>query len=223
MMTGSTPHNPANKPVAAILQKQAQNMQHLWDQMLTKLNQLMMTEDQNCMEMGDLLLDMETQFGRPNAIEAAEQCHVGKQVARQRMWVAKRFPKGHALRNTHLTFCHLRVLAKLESGDDVQKWANQAMKEQWSVARLMKEMEATSDEQAQEQGQPCIQCETPLPEEGEIVSFAIGREKRARCCTVGCAAKYFLERAEEKQRAADPVSEELDDAELPASITGVFG
>ncbi len=164
-----------------------------WNQAVSLLNQLAVQDDQNCLAMGDLLLQIEEVHGKNAVMDAAEQCQVGKQVAKQRMWVAKRFGPNHPLRKSHLTFSHLRTLVKLENDEAVEKWSQLAIENQWPVDRLVKEMDAASDQQAQQEGYPCIQCEKPLPEDGEIVAFVIGRAKRARCCSVGCAADYFFE------------------------------
>lgn len=178
-----------NRNIIAITRPQVAD----WSHAVALLNHLALQEDMGCFEMGDLLLQIEEAHGSKAVIDAADQCQIGRQVARQRRWIAKRFPPSHSLRRSHLTFSHFRTLVKLEKDEDVERWAQLAIENQWPVDRLVKEMEATSDEQAQQTGYPCIFCEKPLPEQGEIVSFSIGRSKRARCCNVLCAAVYFHE------------------------------
>jgi len=162
-----------------------------FDYALTRLNNLMAQEDQTIFSLGDFLSGMETKFGKKTTLDACDTCHITKTTARQMLKVARRFPKGHKLRDTHLTYAHFGVLVKLKDDADVEKWAKLAANHQWSVSQLVKEIEAANDEQAQQDGHPCIQCECRLPEDGEIVSFRVGRKKRARCCDIHCATEYF--------------------------------
>jgi hypothetical protein len=83
------------------------------------------------------------------------------------------------------------------STGDPLKWGNLALEKNWSVARLKEEIDRAGDRKAGEDGDPRIRCEQPLDEELQRVSFRIGQEKPARCCSLVCAAAYFAERANE--------------------------
>jgi hypothetical protein len=180
------------EPIPGIVQKQHRD----WMRIVAEIAQLAQNEDETALTMGDRLVEIEKSFGRKHLQEAAKQAGVSWSVARQRHWVSGKIPEGHMLRGTPLTFCHLRALCGLEV-EAMAGWAEKALTEQWSVARLIAEIEAVGDVQAQEAGDPCIQCEESLPEQGEIVSFTLARQKRARLCGVQCAAAYFAELAED--------------------------
>jgi hypothetical protein len=120
--------------------------------------------------------------------------------------VASRIPQGHRLRSSILTFGHFRVLVKMEDVE-LETWADKAINEDWSVARLTAELEAAGDQKAVQDGQPCIQCTETLSESGEIVAFTV-KGMRARCCNFKCAAEYFTERAAEQNGHLDGPSAE---------------
>jgi hypothetical protein len=146
--------------------------------------------------MGDHLNAIEQLGGsRDQLRRAAQEAGITWSLARQRSWVARRIPPNHPLRGTHLGYSHLRAVA---STDDPLKWGNLALEENWSVARLKVEIDRAGDRKAREEGYPCVRCEQPLNEEIETVSFRIGQEKTARCCSLVCAAAYFAERANEE-------------------------
>ncbi len=177
-------------PPPAIVQKQKREYQ----QIVAEISQLQQVSDETALEMGDRFIEVETAYGKEAFRKAADDSGVPWSVARQRHWVARRIPKGHKLRSyledTHLTYSHLRALATTENPE---QWAETAIKEGLSVAGLIEKIEVKKEKTATAEGEVCIQCNQPLPEGGEIVSFRISGRGNARCCSVGHAAQYFSE------------------------------
>jgi hypothetical protein len=165
-----------------------------YTQIVSEISQLQQVTDETALEMGDRFHELEIAHGKEAARKGADDAGVTWSVARQRLWVAKRIPQGHKLRayltDTHLNFSHLRAIAATENPEE---WADKAVEQGWSVAKLVGAINEAGDKKAQEEGDPCIQCNEPLPEVGEIVSFNITGRGRARCCSVAHAAAYFAE------------------------------
>lgn len=186
-----------------------QESQMQWTQAVSRLADLAMQEDSCCLQMGDHLNVIEKQWGGRNKMKlAAQEAGVTWALARQRSWVAKRIAPGHNLRDTQLSYSHLRQIANTKDPD---KWGALTIENNWTVSRLKEEIELAEDKQAQATGETCCFCELAFTEELEIVSFRIGREKARRCCGIGCAAGIFDRMIKE---AAG-----LD--ELPASLKGI--
>ena len=185
-----------------------QNVEHDWQKVVGKIAVLAMKDDITAIEMGDCFVQIEKSFGKKYLQEAAAQAGVSWSVAKQRHWVSTKIPVGNELRKTLglekdkngevkplLSFSHLRTIAGTE---DMSHWVEQCLDNEWSVSQLKTEIEKAGDVAAQVNGDPCIQCEESLQEDAEIVSFTVGRKKRARCCSVKCAAKYFRELEEDE-------------------------
>jgi hypothetical protein len=173
-----------------------------WDQAVAKLAALAMQEDACCLQMGDHLNVIEKQWkGRGKMKLAAQEAGVTWALARQRSWVAKRIMPGHPLRDTPLTYCHLRAVA---GTNDPEGWGMKALQNNWSLAKLKEEIDLAEDKQAQQTGETCIYCEAAMSEEMEIVSFRVGQKRTSRCCGIVCAAKLFERMVKEQDNDTTP-------------------
>jgi hypothetical protein len=178
-------------PVAAIVARQRAEL----SQLVQEIAALAAQDDRNALEMGDKLLQIEDEYGKDRVKLATDQAGVNWSVARQRLWVSRRIPKGSRLRSLPLTFCHLRTLAATENPES---WADRVLANRWSVATLRAEIERAGDRKAVEAGDPCIQCERSLAEGKRTVAFSIDGGQRARCCSTQCALAYFQEMVAEE-------------------------
>lgn len=166
-----------------------------WTQAVSKLAELAMQEDACCLQMGDHLNVIEGQWKSRSKMKlAAQEAGVTWSLARQRSWVAKQIPPYHPLRETQLTYCHLRAVAGTK---DPEKWGLLAVQNNWSVAMLKEQIDLAEDKEAQQTGEICIFCETAMDEGMEIVSFRIGQRKTLRCCSCQCAADYLRREVEQ--------------------------
>lgn len=161
-----------------------------FQQSLSHLTELLRIEENASLEMGDILLDISQRFGKRAVADAADICHLTKQAAYKRVWLASRFPPDHSIRRRYLTYSHLCVLARLSDEIEIAKWADLCEEQQWPASRLVREMEIASDEDAQAQSYPCVQCNEPLPDKG-VVAFTIGGKNRRRCCGIPCTINYL--------------------------------
>ena len=182
-----------SSPVPAMIQKQ----QKSWAHYISELSEIVEKEDQFALRAGDLLSDIEAEFGKKHVWSAAEDTGLTRQMAKHRLRVSKRFPPGHWIREKRLTWTHLRHLSSITNESDLTTWSEKCVGEQWSAGRLLEEMATLGDQKAQQDGDPCIQCEESLSETDILVSFTVGG-KRARCCGVRCAANYFTELCEDE-------------------------
>jgi hypothetical protein len=172
-----------------------------WAQAVALLAEIATREDACCLQMGDHLNVIETQFkGRNRMKLAAAEAGVTWALARQRSWVAKRVPPGSPLRDTQLTYCHLRAVAGTK---DPLKWGMLALANNWSVAQIKEEIDKAGDKEAQQSGEPCVFCEAAMTEEMEIISFRMGSERTRRVCSPICAIGFF-------RRVADGGTTPLD-------------
>ena len=171
-----------------------------YSQLVAEISQLQQVDDETALEMGDRLLEVESLYGKVALKKAAGDAGVTWSVARQRHWVARKIPRDSKLRNylktTHLTFSHLRAIA---STAEPEKWADAAVKGGLSVAALVEKIEQKDAKTAQEEGELCIECEKSLTDSNEMVSFTIMGRGKARCCSVVCAAAYFIELSDSTQ------------------------
>lgn len=183
------------RPVPAIVQKLEQDQRRAWDEIVDEITQLALQEDESALTMGDRFAELERNFGSTLLKRAAEEACVSWSNAKQRLWVAKKIPPASPIRKAKLSFGHLVAVA---GTNDMERWTNLALKEQLSVKKLRDAIDHSDDVQAQDNGEPCSQCERPLPREGEIVAFTVGKQHRRRCCNVECALHYFAKRVAEQ-------------------------
>lgn len=184
------------RPVPAVVQQIEQDQQRTWDEIVDEIAQLALSEDETALQMGDRFLELEQRFGSKHLKKAAEDACVTWSLAKLRLWVSRKIPTGHPIRDSRLSFNHLAAIA---GTDNMEHWTNVALKEQLSVAKLREAINVAGDNKAQEQGEPCLQCEKPLPKTGDIVAFTVGKEPRRRLCNVECAMHYFVRRTAERE------------------------
>lgn len=182
--------NPVPSPLPAIRQNQVKE----WKHYVERIARLAVEEDRNALAMGDEFLEVEQTFGKERVYEMAAQTGVGKAKARQRVAVSRKIPKDHPLRNTHLSFSHLRVL--VTTNDKMEEWADLCLKNEWTVEELDEQIKQTGDAEAQEDGIPCIQCKDPIRLKETMICFSIQGQKRGRLCGPRCAEIYFHALAE---------------------------
>lgn len=152
-----------------------------WTQDVALLAEIATQEDNCCLQMGDHLNVIEKRWGRNRMKPAAQEAGVTWALARQRSWVSKRIPPGDPLRETKLSYSHLRQLANT---DDPMKWGNLVLANNWTVATLKDEIDKAGDRKALEDGLPCIYCEKPIS--NEVISLRIGQEKPTLYCSLAC-------------------------------------
>lgn len=194
-------------PLPAI--RQTQNKE--WKQYVDEIALLAVEEDKRALDMGDVFLEVEGVFGKDLVYEMASQAGVGRMKARQRLNVSRKIPKGHYLRETHLTFSHLRLLAPLS--EKMDEWGKECLDKSWSVEELEEQLKVAGDIKAQEMGVLCGHCNQAIPSREKMVAFSIHGQKRGRLCGVACAKGFFVARAEEELAGltiepVDPESEE---------------
>jgi len=185
---------PSLNAVPGIVQSYHQEVKADWDIIINKISVLSEQEDKCCLEIGDLFLQVKSEWGTTLVKEAAEKSGVSMSVARQRLWVASKIPKDHFLRATHLTYGHLRAIA---GTNDIDRWGHEALNHGWTINQLKEAIEGEADQAAVADGEPCVFCSNPLSEEKKTVSFTIKGEKRHRACSYTCAAEYFVKRHQE--------------------------
>jgi len=161
-----------------------------WQLILQDLQLIEEQEENAALRMGDILVEIEDSYGKEKVWEAADKLQLEKSKVKQRLWVSRKIPKGHWLRDTHLKFSHLRAIAGTE---DIDTWGEKALHDKLSVSQLTEQIAQAGDTNAKLQGDPCayVKCGQPLPEDGTIVSFRIGHEKTARCCSLACTSAHF--------------------------------
>jgi hypothetical protein len=196
----------ASKPVPAIVMQQ--QIKKDWEQLVNQITELAKKEDDCALNIGDLLHEIKDEWGNQFVQEAAKASGISMSVARQRLWVSSKIPKEHFLRDTHLTYGQLRLIA---GTSDVDFWGKQALGNGWDLKQLKTAIEEAGDKKAQEDGHPCVQCAEALNDQQKIVAFTVQGEKRHRACSVKCAADYFFARSQEPQTATEdedgPMSE----------------
>jgi ParB-like chromosome segregation protein Spo0J len=116
---------------------------------VSKLAELARQEDN--LGLGDHLRAIEKTWDRKVIRQVAEEAGIKWEHARQTFWVSKKIPPGHPLRQTHLTYSHLRAVADT---DDPEKWGLLAVENNWSVARLKKEIDKSAGKKVPEKGCP---------------------------------------------------------------------
>lgn len=169
-----------------------------FDQLVSEIASLAITEDQNCLKMGDLFVKIEQQYGRKQIKVAAQAAGVSQPVADQRYWVAKKIPQGSPLRsNKMLSFAHLRLLAGMETPEEMEEWADKAVDEGWSTRQLQDALGVDDNAKAVEQGRACASCESSLDNPESIVTITIGGKGKVRCCKPECAITYLQGLVEE--------------------------
>lgn len=190
---------PPPPSVAAIYQKQTDE----WNVILSKLVALDTKEKAGALEMGDLFLTVEQNWGKAQVKVAADSAGIELGSAKARAWVSKKIPKDSSLRNCHLSYTHLRALATVPE-DIMEEWAQDALENAWSSKRLKAELAAAGIKQEKPPKDPgmCIQCEQMLPVENDSAQMVIRWNqggKHGALCTVHCAAAYFKERLEDDE------------------------
>lgn len=179
-----------------------------YQEIVDELSVLLQDEDKAAFRMGDVFVEIEDTFGKDQLWSAAKSLRITETKVRQRLWVSRKIPEGHKLRNTHLSYSHLREIA---GTDDMEHWADVALKGNLTVAQLSEQIDYSGTKQAIDGQDVCAleSCKNPLVIDNilDIVSFRIGKEKKRRCCSVACAAKYFT--------AYDEDDDELDITDVP--------
>src|SRR5690348_14944492 len=94
--------------VPSIVQQYNKSVKADWESLVNQIASLSETEDKCALSMGDLLAVVKADWGNAMVQEAVTQAGISMSVARQRLWVSSKIPKGHFLRSTHLTYGHLR-------------------------------------------------------------------------------------------------------------------
>lgn len=171
--------------VPAVVQKQT----YEWQEIIDRIAKIAVDEDKGALSMGDLFLEVEEKFGRKYVKKAVAATGVSWSKARQRLAVSKKIPKGHFLRNSPLSFCHLRAIV---ATDNMEYWANKALENQWGIEKLREEIESKGDETAIESETAiCIECEQSITSLETMISFNRHRQRKSRLCSPKCAVKYF--------------------------------
>jgi hypothetical protein len=180
---------PSASPIPALVQKQQQD----WQQRVERLARLAVEEDKRALEMGDEFLEIEEIFGKDLVVRAAAQSGIKCATARQRVNISRKIPKGHYLRETQLSYSHLRVLTYAEDEEKMEAWGKRAIDNSWTVEELDEAMKQEGDVQAQSMGIPCTNpaCGRLIESKEEMISFSRLGEKRGRLCSVKCARDYF--------------------------------
>lgn len=180
--------------IPSVVQQYKQEAKLDWDSLITQIAFLSVKEDECALTMGDILLQIKAEWGATHVKQAVSESGISMSVARQRLWVSSKIPKGHFLRTTQLTYGHLRTIA---GTNDIDKWGKEALTHGWTISQLKEAIEGEGDKVAQEQGDPCIHCQEALSEDKRVVAFTVQGEKRHRACSFICAAEYFVSRSQE--------------------------
>lgn len=162
-----------------------------WEEVVSELAQIDLAEMAGALRMGDLLLQVERQFGSEHLKDAVQQAGLVWSTAHQRLWVSKKIPPGSPVRrNRSLNYSMLRILAGTA---DPEQWADQVEEQGWTAAELLEAVQSAGDQEVQQSGGRCRHCEGPLPEVEGLVSLSIGKERRVRLCGRSCAREYLAE------------------------------
>jgi hypothetical protein len=180
-------------PPPGIVQKQKRDFTLI----AAEVGELLKQKDETEFEIGDRMVEAETGYGKDSVKEVARVNNLTWTTARQYHWMARKFPKGHKLRNMvqagEINYSILRAVQNTEKPED---WAEKARDNGWSVQKLIEEMGSAATKKAQEDGRPCIHCNDPLPNAGEVVAIHITGRGRAWCCNIKHAALYLSELSE---------------------------
>ena len=160
--------------------------------------------------LGDIANEVVRAFSGPGdkrgkvALEKfAESVGERKETVRQYAWVSRTF-SSHADRQTDLSYSHYRATVKTEAP---MVWIDTAVKENWTVARLIEEIKNVQDATSVEQGRPCDFCGTPIPETGAYHVRQNGL-KIGCLCSARCGVGWFLEKAKQEEEQINANMEE---------------
>jgi hypothetical protein len=107
-----------------------------WDELIDQCRVCLTDELSARFELGDTLDQIAHQFSEDHLKRAARELCVGESFAKQHRWAATRFPVGHPMRSSPLSYSHVRALAGLDNDDVVQQLHDQGVKSKWTVAQL---------------------------------------------------------------------------------------
>ena len=205
---------------AGIVQERPQTEQERWEAIRTEIINLDQQETRAAFRVGDIVNEVEERWGEQRIQTLSTETGISPSVLKQRRWVSGKIPAQvtqedrilpNPLREMPFSYAHFRKLAGTK---DPEHWAEQALAggdtgRPWTAEQLGIEIQKAGDHEAQATGRLCIGCEQPLPppsedQESEVVSFTIGRNKRAHLCNVGCARDYFELLIQDRLQGADP-------------------
>lgn len=188
--------DPTVSPLAIVDHRQSR-----WTAAVRELSQLEHQECSTAFKMGDRLNEAAVEFGESKMKALATEAGLDSGLVTQRRWVSTKIPPGHPSRALRLTYKHYRALAGIEDDTVRDTWIEEIQEKALSANALVKQLSEQRVEQVQRNHQECIQCEQPVPELERMVSFSIGKGAHGYCCTVQCAARYFIEQTEESTEA----------------------
>jgi len=181
-----------------------------WEELISSWMTVQELGDQSNWTLGDIANEVERCFGKSKDTNGetpldkfANSVGERKETVRQYAWVSRAFPK-RVDRVTGLSWSHYRAAAKMSKDGTQMTWIDEAVKNDWTVARLIEEIKNVQDAASVENGRPCSQCGGLLPESGSYHVRQDGH-KVASLCSTRCLTAWAYERA--KNEAAQLASE----------------
>jgi hypothetical protein len=162
--------------------------------LVERLAQLLRSERECSLSIGDLLLDLETQHGRAIRHEACAEVGISVAQAKQYMWVARAFPAGHAIRSMQLNYSHLRFLA---GQDNPTKWAKRCAANNWTLMQLRHSVQASKGKvppPIKLTVISCCHCQKKWPTPLDLVIHSINGSPFAHYCNQQCSDSAALVR-----------------------------
>lgn len=169
-----------------------------WGELISAWATVQELGDMSSWTLGDIANEVTRTFGTSKDTggktpldKFAEEVGERPSTVRQYAWVSRTFP-ARADRMTGLSWSHYRAAVKTEAP---MVWIDTAVKESWTVAKLVEEIKNVQDTTSVIEGRPCAQCGGPLPENGAYHVRRDGQKVAAFCCA-RCGVAWFLEKAQ---------------------------
>jgi hypothetical protein len=179
-----------------------------WEELISSWITVQELGDQSNWTLGDIATEVVRCFGKSKDSNGETPLDkfsnsVGerKETVRQYDWVSRAFPK-RANRTTGLSWSHYRAAAKMSKEGTQMTWIDEAVRNDWTVAKLIEEIKNVQDATSAAEGEPCAFCGAPIPETGAYHLRQNGRKVAALCSTL-CGCKWFYERAKNESVLID--------------------
>jgi hypothetical protein len=111
--------------------------------------------------LGDLILEIKSLAPTWSLAKIAREVGLSKGRCQQRAYIASRFSKGHWMRETSLTFSHVRTLARIIDDEVCRRLHDEALETGFTASRLTLEIRSPRYENSRS-GRPPRRCALEL-------------------------------------------------------------